>query len=698
MNHFKITSSHTAPVPAGTVVVFTVESEKNGQPVDSYTYEWVVRGPFTGMSRSVAGGSTFDWDTQGLRAGSYTIQALRTPQGGTGDGGQAAGGDAAPPPTPPAASRASGSSFGQSVTASRSSATAGAGTGTRAGQATPPADPTAARQVAADQSNLFSMQVTAGPASNQDGIVPVSLQRTALIETADQALWVIIRNRTNAIGFNSFRPFIDSVLASEPVVRGQPRGLSFRGPDAYILLKTATDAFLMQEVGVLDPYGVVQAGFLKPGDPRIGAGLLDPDLAMDSIDEQFNDPALAEAIRLQEKARLGRSVNASDIRRLRDAYYVRLTEELNGSPILPYLKIIRDKLSDIPLKSPGETPLTSYGILRSHLTAPLSIELIWSYWHEEGWLAQTLNAVLARFQNRRLGDGGRPDPLARFDIDPLRPLGNLFWGWVQDEVHRLSVRRRHYEYLQEYGLPLIGRAIPDIQAVDTRSKFIEAFHNLLFLSHVFFKEDDDTTVIADGFPLLNALRETHLLLAEGAHNQFGDLPSTARAEMLIMEWLLARPEMRDFLGGRIMVPYEEAWMDRVDTMKTVQGWTDTSVTHFRDMGVFGEQIILSIRYGNWSVENNPQTAANWARYWRAEIQRYVHAYRAATGADLTEVVDATPPAAHLLRRLDSQRAGLDRRRTRQVSGRRQPAQLGGSERVPGVITRRDQQPTRRELP
>ena len=50
---------------------------------------------------------------------------------------------------------------------------------------------------------------------------------------------------------------------------------------------------------------------------------------------------------------------------------------------------------------------------------------------------------------------------------------------------------------------------------------------------VFYKEDDDTTVIADGFPLLNALRETHLLLAEGAHNQFGDLPSTARAEMLM---------------------------------------------------------------------------------------------------------------------------------------------------------------------
>jgi len=40
-------------------------------------------------------------------------------------------------------------------------------------------------------------------------------------------------------------------------------------------------------------------------------------------------------------------------------------------------------------------------------------------------------------------------------------------------------------------------------------------------------------MIADAFPVLNALREVHLLLAEGAHNQYGDLPWTARHEMLM---------------------------------------------------------------------------------------------------------------------------------------------------------------------
>jgi hypothetical protein len=125
--------------------------------------------------------------------------------------------------------------------------------------------------------------------------------------------------------------------------------------------------------------------------------------------------------------------------------------------------------------------------------------------------------------------------------------------------------------------------------------------------------------------------------------------------MLIMQWLLARPEMREFLGGRVMVPYEEPWMDRVDSMKQIQGWSDVSVTHFRDMGVFGEQLLLSIRYGNWSVVNDPQQAANWARYWRPEIQRYTHAYRAATGVDLNQGVDATVPAHLLQRRLRARR-------------------------------------------
>jgi hypothetical protein len=254
-----------------------------------------------------------------------------------------------------------------------------------------------------------------------------------------------------------------------------------------------------------------------------------------------------------------------------------------------------------------------------------------------------MNAISLRFENVR-GAGGR-DPLAMVEISPLRPLNNLIWGYIQDEHHRLSVLRRVYEYDHHYGLTLQGKAVPPIRTADSRSKFLEAFHNLLYLCWLFFKEDDDTTVIADGFPVLNALKEVHLLLTEGAHNQFGDLPCTARQEMLIQQWLLARPEFREFLPTRIMVAYPEPWMDRVDAMKRLQGWTDVSVREFHDLGVHGERILLSIRFGAWLTVDDPVQAANWARFWRPEVQGYIHSYRSVAGVDMTtEVTDARQAA------------------------------------------------------
>ena len=100
-------------------------------------------------------------------------------------------------------------------------------------------------------------------------------------------------------------------------------------------------------------------------------------------------------------------------------------------------------------------------------------------------------------------------------------------------------------------------------------------------------------------------------------------------------------------------------MDRVDAMKKLQGWTDTSVLHFRNLAMFGEQVLLSVRYGHWSDVQDPIQALNWARFWRPQVQGYIHAYRATTGVDLTaetvtSEVDATPPSILLKRRLATQ--------------------------------------------
>ena len=105
---------------------------------------------------------------------------------------------------------------------------------------------------------------------------------------------------------------------------------------------------------------------------------------------------------------------------------------------IPYLHdIVRLKLGDLQIRAWARLfgARECYGILRRKLTRPCFLELIWNYWLEEGMLVQMINALSWRFQNRR-GMGDR-DPLAMLEIDPLRGLNNLLWGWVQDEEHRL---------------------------------------------------------------------------------------------------------------------------------------------------------------------------------------------------------------------------------------------------------------------
>jgi len=456
-----------------------------------------------------------------------------------------------------------------------------------------------------------------GNGNGSNDIVRVALERPRRLPTDDQPLWVAIRQRTRAIGFENYKKFIERVLC-EGDVNGDPerveqlsrsaRGMkTLSGVDAYQLLKQATQVFLLLECGV----AIKAKGFERQKEAdRLGEDL--------SLNE------------LQEKLRT----------------YL-------GENRLPYYKrILENALSGYP-----ETDNAfCEGVFRGRVVAsdaPCLLELIWSYWHEEGMVVQSMNALSMRFQNRENASGN--DPLRSLEIDPLRPLTNIFFGYLQDEPLRLSLRRRAYEYEHHYGLPLYGKAVPAIHPADRRSKFIEGFHHLLHRCTIFFKEDDDTTVLADGFALLQALKEVHLTLAEGAHNQFGDLPWTARVEMLMEEWILARPEIADFLRGRPMVPYLEGWMSQVDTMKRLQGWTDVTVTHFHDLAQYGEQLLLSIRYGDWVDVNEPHQAINWARYWRPEIQSYIHAYRAATGVDLTaEPVDSAAPSVHLRDRLAAQ--------------------------------------------
>ncbi|MBI5788642.1 MAG: hypothetical protein HZA78_07300 [Candidatus Schekmanbacteria bacterium] len=465
--------------------------------------------------------------------------------------------------------------------------------------------------------------IVKAPEVRKGDVIPVTMRRTATVPTEDLPLWVVIRESTKALSFESYSDYIKEILCdgnAAAVGRGAfddlrtKRFVSYTDSDAYRLLKMASEAFVMVNCGV--------------------AGK-----ALEKF--EFKDVNLEDV-----GVRVG--VDTTGFALLWSSYL----KTVNGGEdkTLPYLDLIRRKLGEASLKDdifyeePRQEgqPKGCYGILREKLTNPCLMELIWSYWMEEGMLVQTMNAIMLRFQNIRNSDR---DPLAMMEIDPLRPLNNLLWGYIQDEQHRLSLVRRAFEYDHHYGFRLVGKALPAMRTADSRMKFLEAFHNLLHQCTIFFAKDDNTTIIADGFPIMNALKDVHLLLTEGAHNQYGDLPSIARIEMLMMQWLLARPEFREFLPTRVMVAYPEPWMDRVDAMKTVQGWTSTSVLHFRELAVFGEQVLLSVRFGNWSKATDAFQAANWARFWRSEIQAYIHAYRAVTGVDLTSTVTNQQEAA-----------------------------------------------------
>lgn len=501
--------------------------------------------------------------------------------------------------------------------------------------------------------------------------VEVSMRRAAVDPTPSQALWTLIRQTTNALSFLNYQAFMELFLCNPPPAANSDRlaierrhtsqhlpwRLPFPGVEPYRQLKAATEVFVMLNCGVqLDKFMTVnpddQLPFISPTQQWSDAVDIPNEIAAEG--RRYNNPQISAADITDAWKRLLEEGATAD------------AAQKEQSPLhtILYLALVRANLPDaqITQKVLGVTPqaalelergaIDCIAILREKLTNPCFLELLWSYWQEEGGLVQTMNAITWRFQNRR---GPRDqDPLASLEMDPLRPLNNFIWGYIQDEDHRLTVVRRAYEYAHHYGLTLLGKAVPAVRGADNRSRFVEALHNLMHLCSVFYRQDDDTTVVADGFPLLNGLKEVHLLLTQGASNQYGDLPWTARQEMLMQQWLLARPEFREYLPRRVMVDYPETWMHSVETMKGLQGWTSASVLHFRDLAVFGEQIVLSIRFEAWPSIIESQNAANWARYWRPEIQGYIYAYRAATSVDLTERPDATAPALLLRQRMQEE--------------------------------------------
>src|SRR5262245_17217504 len=207
------------------------------------------------------------------------------------------------------------------------------------------------------------------------GNLGVALQRTATALTADVAHWRAILNHTEVLSFNHYLRFMEMVFCNERDLSGLPpfeqtrflqkealgrglltrRLLPFIDTDAYRLLKVATEAFVMVNCGIMASprpfFDSRDSGYFARRDVPFPTNGLD-------------------------------SLFTTD-------YLTQVTGGGAGALTLPYLAVIRRKLGDIdinigPFQFSADQSSECYGILQEKLTNPCLLELIWSYWHEEG--------------------------------------------------------------------------------------------------------------------------------------------------------------------------------------------------------------------------------------------------------------------------------------------------------------------------
>ncbi len=173
------------------------------------------------------------------------------------------------------------------------------------------------------------------------------------------------------MGFPVYQRFLDAVLCDDAGegddcldarTRDAVRNLrrcGLHSTDAYAVIKGATEAFLLQQCGHAE-------------------GL------------RFWYGPLAD-------------LPDAEVRRRADEFFGQIQQTL-GARVLPYFETIRQALGIVVVDDRDGMRYGAgcTGILRSRISNPCFLELIWSYWHEQGMLAQTMGALSLRFQNRRM--------------------------------------------------------------------------------------------------------------------------------------------------------------------------------------------------------------------------------------------------------------------------------------------------------
>ena len=263
----------------------------------------------------------------------------------------------------------------------------------------------------------------------------ISLVPSSGDPTDDQAVWGAIRHRASAASFTNFEKFIAIIFCKWPPPAGTnidgdlegahttllpENGTScYHGSESYNLLKAAAEVFLALQCGIK-----VRAPFNDDGTAGNMTGPISDEAGRGATNDTFADleGALQGFVMGNTRLYLHTILNS-------------LHQSNAKSPLCEGILLASDtRISPNPTSGERNKELDCF---------PCMLELIWSYWHEEAMLVQSLNALCLRFQNKR-GPRAR-DPLANLRLDPLRPPNTLLWGYIQDEINRLTVARRAYE-------------------------------------------------------------------------------------------------------------------------------------------------------------------------------------------------------------------------------------------------------------
>jgi hypothetical protein len=242
---------------------------------------------------------------------------------------------------------------------------------------------------------------------------------------------------------------------------------------------------------------------------------------------------------------------------------------------------------------------------------PWPLELVWSFWLD----AMRLDDALAVAR-------GLPG------LPAGSTVARMLSGIAGDPA-RIDAGARAEAYRHAYGLRLDAATSPTLLR---QARVPTALATLLRRAARLLRDDDDTTITADGLPLLHALADLQNLLNEAVHPALEDVTRALRRDMLLALYALGRPELRPLLPIRRHVVLPEPWMAAVDALATLERRPQVSAGIYARLADAGERILLSVRLGGWAQTADGERAVGWAQFWRAELHAYALAHAIVAGA------------------------------------------------------------------